>query len=338
LKEVTVNIGGADVPRLILGNLPFLGESYQGPEKNRLYAERFSNVENTAKILRCAISEHGLTAVGAMPSANGRLARLFFEALERASSESGIDVGLVACFRIPMTIGGKPVDDYRRWVTYYAIEAGKDAEAEERYLRDPILLCREGWETRFPQALVNLEPYSPEDFSKIAIDKSTLEKTFNLLEGLNIILVEPGSETDFLALTGRLDVLEELVAYSKDRLRCPVVLGTHHAGSTIPILEGARLDIAGYVTPVNPIGALMLPTQKRALKAIFGSFRPIIAIKPLAGGRVSPSEAFNYVFNEVGAACCMFGAASEEELQVDVEAAKSVLGSGRTTSVPQRNR
>ena len=43
-------INGIPIPRLILGHLPFIGESYQGPEKNQMYINRFSNVENTIKI------------------------------------------------------------------------------------------------------------------------------------------------------------------------------------------------------------------------------------------------------------------------------------------------
>ena len=318
-------IGGVRVPRLILGNLPFLGESYQGPEKNRVYAQRFSKVEVTTKLLKEAIAQHGLTAISVMPPGMGPLSRLFFQALEAVSKETGVEPGLIACFMIPLRIGSKSVDDYRRWITYHSIEAARDKAVAEKYLTDPILLCREGWSEKFPVALANLRPYSSEEIRDLTYDRSRLEEVLHPLKEYRVLLIEAGSETDFLALTGRTDLLQEIIDQARDYLGCPAVVGVHHAGSTIPIIEDSRVGVEGYVTPVNSLGALMLPNKEKALEAIRSRNHPIIAIKPMAGGRVPPEKAFNFVFGDVGADACMIGVASEEELDIDVREARRAL-------------
>jgi hypothetical protein len=234
-----------------------------------------------------------------------------------------VEIGLISCFMIPLSLRGEHIDDYRRWVTYHSIEAEGKTDVTERYLSDPILLCREGWKQRFPEALTQMKPYSREEIADMILDKSRLEKMLSVLSGFRTLLVEPGSETDFLALTGRMDILEEVVATSAERLGCPVVVGTHHAGSTIPILDASTMPISGYVTPVNSIGALMLPTQKQALEALSNMKKTLIAIKPMAGGRITPEKAFEYVFRKVETAICMIGLASESELQQDIPAAKA---------------
>ncbi|MDQ1281526.1 MAG: hypothetical protein QG670_2791 [Thermoproteota archaeon] len=145
------------------------------------------------------------------------------------------------------------------------------------------------------------------------------------LEDFKILLAEPGSEVDFLAITNRLDLLDDFAAILRDFLKCSIVLATHHAGTTIPILEASSLNFNGYVTPVNTLGALMLPTQEDAEKAIKDSKKPIIAIKTLAGGRIKPRDAFKYVYKKMKVDACMVGIASEEEADEDLKEAKDSI-------------
>jgi hypothetical protein len=332
-----VLIGGVRVPRVILGNLPFLGESYQGPEKNKEYVRRFSDVRATTSLLEKAFRQHGVTAISTMPPSTDRLTALFYLALKAASIETGTEPGIIACFMIPLRIGGRPVDDYRRWVTYHSIEAGGDGDVTEKYLKDPILLCREGWGEKFPQALRCTSPYGSDEICDLAYDETGLEETLRPLRDHKVLLVEAGSETDFLAMTGRVDLLNDVIDQARNILNCPVVVGTHHAGSTIPILENSKTGLAGYVTPVNSLGALMLPRQGKALQAIESSTRPIIAIKPMAGGRVPPEQAFRYAFGKVGADGCMIGAASEEELEVDIREVRRALELREHSPLPGKN-
>lgn len=322
----SVNIGGVSVPRLILGHMPFVGESYQGAEKNREYRIRFLRVENTVELLRKAVEEYGVTVTAAMSSVD-RLSTLLLEAVRTAIRQTGVEIALIPCFKIPLIIDGRAIDDYRRWVTYYHIERRVVGEQIlERYVNDPVLLCREGWRERFPKAISQLRPYGDEEIKNLQVNYEELEEAMARLDGFNVILAEPGSESDFLAMIGRTDLLKDLVERLRDRFDCPVVAGVHHAGSTMPILETSDADLAGYVTPVNRLGVLMLPTFKLALEAVKNSKRPIIAIKPLAGGRIAPEEALRYVYREGRVQACMVGVASRGEMDQDFCAGKKFLG------------
>jgi len=133
------------MPQLILGHLPFLGESYQGESRNREYAGRFSKVENTIRILTKAVEEYGITVLGAAPATESQLAVQLLEAVRVASRRTGRKLALIPCLRIPLTIHGEPIDDYRRWLSYYQVEKKITDGTLKRYLDDPILQCREGW-------------------------------------------------------------------------------------------------------------------------------------------------------------------------------------------------
>ena len=118
----TVNIGKTRVPRLILGHLPFLGESYQGTSKNIEYSKKFSEIKNIEKILKRAIEKYNLTVFSAPTYVDGQQASKFLKATNNIKSKTGIDIKLIACLKIPLLLEDKKIDDYRRWITYYNIE------------------------------------------------------------------------------------------------------------------------------------------------------------------------------------------------------------------------
>jgi hypothetical protein len=322
----SVDMEGVLVPRLILGHLPFVGESYQGDERNKALAKTFSHVENTINVIAKAVTEYGVTAIAVGAASESRLSSLLLDAVRKVGEMTRTELSLLPCLRIPLTLDDKPIDDYRRWVTYYAFERSIVGDTLLRkYVEDPILLCRRGWAKRFPAAREQFSPYSKEEIGRLRINYEGLETALASFKGFKVLFAEAGSESDFLAMTGRIDLLEEFTHFLRTKLRCPVLLGLHHSGTSIPILEKSALDVVGYVTPVNPLGALMLPTQARALKAIKASGKPVIAIKPMAGGRVPPREAFEYVFNQAGVDASMIGVASKAEVDEDVPTALKAL-------------
>ncbi|UCH01407.1 MAG: hypothetical protein JSV20_05880 [Candidatus Bathyarchaeota archaeon] len=326
--EPQIGIGGVLIPRLILGHLPFLGESYQGLTKNQEYREKFSKMENIVSLLQKAVTNYGVTAVACTPAVEGRLSATLRDALRRTIRFTSVEIGLIPCFMIPLRIGNKPVDVYRRWVTYYAYQSKLVNDSLlKKYINDPILRCRAGWKTKFQNAVTQLQPYSKEEIDLLRIDFNVLNDELRSLDSFKILLAEPGSENDFLALTGRLDLLETFANVLRDRLQCPVLLASHHAGSSISILETSQILFDGYLTPVNKLGVMMFPTQKMAIHAIKQTTKPVVAIKPLAGGRIPPKEAFDYIFKNQQVEACMVGIGSEAELDKDFRAAYNALHS-----------
>jgi len=319
-------IGEVECPRVIVGSLPFLGESYQGESKNREYAERFSILDNTVEVLVKAVRDYGVTVISAVPSIEGRLASLLLKAIKETEALTNVEMAIAPCLRIPLRIDGEPIDDYRRWVSYLNYEinlAGKGVL--ERYLNDPILLCRRGWVQKLRYTVSHSGGYSRDDLDNLEIDFDRVKECLGCFRDFRVLFIEPGSESDFLAISNRIDLLEKLVILLRETGFRTVVIGVHHAGSTIPILEDSGIKIDGYLTPINRLGVMMFPNKDLAVKAVRNTGKPVIAIKTMAGGRIPPFKAFDYVFGEVGVDACMIGVGSVKEAEEDFSIAKKVV-------------
>lgn len=324
-----VKIGEIPIPRLILGHLPFLGESYQGDERNKEFVTKFSNIENIQRILEIAIKKFGVTvtATGTMNDSQ-KLVSIHFEAIRETGRNTGIEFAIVPCVQIPITVERRPIDVYRRWLTYYEAERKPFYNGLlQRYLEDPVLQSRSNWKKKFTEALRESKPYGMSELQNLNIDYRKLDKMLTFLKDFKVLLVEVGSETDFLAMTGRVDLLSDLIYHIREKYGKGVLAGIHHAGSTIPILEQSKVEFDGYVTPINKLGVMMFPDKDSALKSIRKCGKPVIAIKPLAGGRVPPREAFHYIYKELGIASCMVGVGSKSEAEVDFSTASETLRS-----------
>lgn len=316
-----LRIGETAIPRIILGHLPFLGESYQGALRNQEYLTRFSNIENTIRIIMKALTSGVNTmAVTSSSTLHGKLLR---QAIRNAMTRTGRSLAVLPCFSIPLTLDGERIDDYRRWLTYYQYEQQHTTSPLlDIYLSDPILQCRPGWKTKFTHAHQSSLAYTSEEIARLQINYHALRDTLPYFNDFSIIGVEAGSESDFLIMTERFDLLADFTQFLQKTFHRPVFLGIHHAGTSLPLLDQQDLGVSGYLTPVNKVGALMLPTHAQALNAITSTSKPVIAIKPLAGGRIPPSEAFEYVFQVAHADATLIGVASEEEFDTDLTAAQ----------------
>jgi hypothetical protein len=152
-----------------------------------------------------------------------------------------------------------------------------------------------------------------------------LEQYLGFFAGCDILVADPGAEIDLLAMTGRFDLIREYIGFLRGRFET-VITSVHHAGVTIPLLESENIPVDGYLTTVNQPGTFMFPTRELALDAIRNASKPIIAIKPMAGGRYLGEKAFEFVFDEVGVAASMFGMGTLEQVRQTTTAARSVLG------------
>jgi len=70
---------------------------------------------------------------------------------------------------------------------------------------------------------------------------------------------------------------------------------------------------------------MMFPTRGSAIEAIKVAKKPVIAIKPLAGGRIRPREALEHIYRELGIDFCMMGVGSEREAEEDFSLARKIL-------------
>ena len=175
------------------------------------------------------------------------------------------------------------------------------------------------------KALAQLTPYNRAEIKTLQIDYRRFKEIFRSLSGFKVLIAELGSETDFLAMTGRFDLLDDFVGTLREQFDSPVFVATHHAGSTIPILDNNNVKFDGYLTPFNKLGVMMFPSKETAIKMIKRTKKPVIAIKPLAGGRIQPMKAFKYIYQEQKISACIVGVGSENELDEDFQVVQQVL-------------
>jgi hypothetical protein len=96
-------------------------------------------------------------------------------------------------------------------------------------------------------------------------------------------------------------------------------IATHRPGLTIPWVERENLPVDVVLTPLNSVGYAMDPDFTSSIKAIRMCSRRVVAIKPLAAGRLRPTEAFRFVYRYADSAAV--GVATEEEMGETYEAA-----------------
>lgn len=301
--------------KIILGHMPLIGFSYQSKEKDKELLRKFSEKKEIRKMIKTAY-ELGIRKFATSSSNMSNLSALHLEVI-REYYDRGYDFEIIPCFSIPLHYRGKKIDAFKRWATYIEIEKKKHPKILNRVLNDPILNFRENWKKNLPKA----SPYTKKEEKSLEIKWNNVEDALEEFSNLPVSYIEPGSETDFLAMTERYDLLGELV----DRINASgykrILFGVHHAGETINRLEKEIGKFNGYVTPLNSLGIMMLPTQESAEEAIKNSKKKVFIIKPFAGGRIPPSCAFKYIF-KFNIEGLMFGASTEKEINEDIKAIK----------------
>jgi hypothetical protein len=325
----TTRLGNIDFPRLVMGIHPYDGCSYQDTERDAQNLEAFGRVSPVVDVLRHAITEFGLS-VAQVDHMIPELNRLHLQALWETQRLVDTEIGLLAYILIPITLNGENVSYSERahsTLFGYDLAAVGEKAYMEQVSKDEILRYTVGGDLKNLVTPKTVAPYSQADAENFEIDYATLEQYLGFFAGLKILVADPGAEIDLLAATGRFDLIREYIAFLRNRFDT-VITSVHHAGNTIPLLEENNIDVDGYLTPVNEPGMYMFPTRDTAIDAVRQTDKPVICIKPMAGGRYLGTKAFEFVYNEVGVDSCMFGMGTKDQVTESATAALSVLMGG----------
>ena len=322
----TVRIGQVELPRLIMGIHPYDGCSYVDKNRDQENLQQFDQAGKVSQVLRYAVEEEGLTVVQGdhmMPTLN----RLHLQALWETQRLTDTQIGLIAYILVPITLDGVDITySERAHATLYAYDEVAGGVAFREHIRqDRIIhyLLKGSLDNLVTPKTV--QPFTQDEAARFEIDYAKLEYYLGFFAGCDILIADPGAEVDLLAMTGRFDLIHSYVSFLRKRFDT-VITSVHHAGVTIPLLERENIHVDAYLTPVNYPGTAMFPTRDLVLDAIRQAQKPVIAIKPLAGGRYLGPKAFEFVFNEVGVAASMFGMGTITQVRETVRAAKTVLG------------
>ncbi len=322
----TVEIGPVVLPRLIMGIHPYDGCSYVDKTRDDENLEMFGQASHVAKVLRYAVEEEGLTVVQGdhmIPD----LDRLHLQAIWETERLVNTQIGLVAYILVPIMLDGKDITySQRAHSTLYAYDEIAGGQAFRDHMQsDEIVRYVLGgtWDGLVTPQTV--PPFTSEEAACFEINYPLLEQYLGFFAGFDILIADPGAEVDLLAMTGRFDLIHDYIAFLRQRYDS-VITSVHHAGVTIPLLEAEGIPVDAYLTPINQPGMMMFPTKDLVLDAVNHAQKPVIAIKPLAGGRYLGHKAFEYVYNEVGVAASMFGMGTITQVTETTGAAKDVLG------------
>ena len=323
----TTRIGPVEVPRLIMGIHPFDGYGYVGGDKDAFNASHFSHFDRIVQVIAWVASQ-GITAVQTDHTAL-HLNRQQLVAVWKASQQEGVSLATVPFIFIPVTLDGQLLDHRRVYATLDRAAWDLAGETYRAYLKaDPIIqYMGSGHGAASEDFLVfheEVPPFTADEFGRMVVDYELLNQYQGYFAGFDPFIADAGAEADFLSIGGRFDLMEEYIAFLR-RHYPAVVTSVHHPGVTIPLLEEHDVSFDGYVTPVNKLGVFMLPTPETALAAIRAAKKPIISIKPMAGGRLLGTEAFDYVLNDVGVAATMFGLGTIDEVTWTVPRALQAL-------------
>lgn len=90
-------------------------------------------------------------------------------------------------------------------------------------------------------------------------------------------------------------------------------MSSHNGGETIPLAE--EYDVAVVNTPINKIAWRMCPCVEQVLATVRACSKKVIAMKPLAMGRVAPAEGMDYIVGVPGVdgVCVGIGTPAEAE-------------------------
>ena len=321
----TTRIGEVEIPRLIMGIHPYDGCSYQNHDRDAANFRAFNRVSAVSEVLEYAVREAGITAVQVdhmLPT----LDRLHLQAIWETEQITDTRLGLVAYLLIPVSLDGEMVAySQRAHATFYANDELIGGQAFRDHIeKDDIIRYVLGGSFDGMVTPETVRPYTPDEAARMQIDYAALERHIGFFEGCEILVADPGAEIDVLAMLGRFDLIRDYLNFLRRRFKT-VITSVHHAGVTIPLLETEGIAVDGYLTTVNQPGTFMFPTPELALDAIRNAGKPIIAIKPMAGGRYLGHKAFEYVFNDVGVQASLFGMGTLDQVRETTTAAREVL-------------
>jgi len=100
-------------------------------------------------------------------------------------------------------------------------------------------------------------------------------------------------------------------------------MSTHNAGSVLPAAES--FDAVAVNTPINKIMWRMCPCEEMVLSAIQKTKKKVIAMKPLAMGRIAPQEGMAYICRIPDVDGIVVGIGHEYEAEETFGAAQSIL-------------
>lgn len=287
-----------ELSRIILGSNPFDGVSYLSRARAKSYLEKFSDEDEIFRVIEasrnsgvdtitCAHNEKVLKALERLPeSKRMKVIPVVPNAYQyvRESSSKGL-LGLVA-------------SKLKRTATFEKVKLVIKGTSQIK-----------GIISRDIEALI----------------KSMLElelAPFRQFEAPAVVL--HGHIADLALVNDNRKVFDVYCDFIRNSFKAEPFIATHNFGRSLPKYEEWNLDISGIHTSFNKKGFMMRPSPSVCEELLEKTDKYILAKKILAGGNLSPEEAFPYLKGKK-IPSVVIGLGSVQEVYHTLAVAKSFL-------------
>jgi len=283
--------------RLILGANPFEGVSYMSRSQTVHYLEYFAKEENVAAVLDATYNA-GVRAVTCSNTANVMAA---FQKFPKTMDLAVYPV-IPNAYEYAMEASGKGVlgavlSKARGFSIYQKVKLGL-------------------------RAIAKIKSVLTKDVMDLLLELLNFEMTsFEKLNLGGVIL--HGQITDLALSSHNPDILSIFQDVIRESYDLEPILATHNFGLLLPQLIEWKIKIP-IMAPLNSKGFMMKPSKEECEKLVQEAGYQIIAKKVLAGGRLTPEEAFPYLLDK-RVDSVVVGVGSVSEAYHTFAAAKNIL-------------
>ena len=204
-------------------------------------------------------------------------------------------------------------------------------KAIEMGVRGMMASIRDDFTERITNALLGAADKTGVLLPTIMIVSRGFEEHLDAYRALNCqVMLIHGQTTDALYVKAENTMQPEfadLLKRIRDAGFVPA-MSTHNAGETIPAAEA--FDAAAINTPINKIMWRMCPCEEAVLNAIRKTKKRVIAMKPLAMGRIAPQEGMDYICRLPQVDGIVVGIGHEYEAEETFAAAQRALADQST--------
>jgi hypothetical protein len=273
------------IDKIILGSNAFEGVGYLSRVQTRHYIEFFSKKENIIPILEASFN---LGVKSFMCSNNSNI----LSALE--AFKNSTDLSILAV--IPNAY------EYARESTEKGVLGTILGKAKEIDLYRKVQMGL--------RALRKIQGIITKDLITILTNLIDFEMaSFHPYKVTGVIL--HGQVTDLALSSNNREVFDVYQEIIRERYKTQPMLATHNFGTLLPKLMEWQIDMP-IMASFNKKGFIMKPSQKECEQLLKKTNYYIIAKKVMAGGRLSPEEAFPYLSDKnIGSVVLGVGSLSE---------------------------
>jgi len=287
-----------DLSKIILGSNPFDGVSYLSRAQAKIYIEKFNDENEIFRVIEaarrsgidtitCAYNERVLSSLERLPEDKRmKVIPVVPNAYEyvRESSSKGL-IGTVA-------------------------SKLKRAETFEK-----VKLVIKGTSRIKGIISKNIE----------VLIKSMLELELAPFRKFDVpAVILHGHIADLALVNDNKKVFDVYCNFIRNSFKSEPFIATHNFGRSLPKYEEWNLDISGVHTSFNKKGFMMRPTAAICEELLKKTNKYILAKKILAGGILSPEEAFEYIKGK-NISSVVIGLSNVQEVYHTVAIAKSAL-------------